>query len=362
MSGRFASPAFLQHNLLVNSDSLSIKEETFQKFPPTPFFRGEVCPQDSIDTLLSHFNKKELLMKNTIKLIGAIAFILALVFTVSCGDGGGGTKGKDPDGDIDIEMVKISAGTFQMGSPLTEPYRHTDEVQHSVTLSAFSMSKYLVTQEQYQAVMGSNPSYFKAAVSGESGTPEKLPVEWVSWYDAIVFCNKLSIAQKLTPAYSISGSTNPSEWGAVPASANAAWNAVTVVAGSNGYRLPTEAQWEYACRAGTTTAYNTGAAVSDNTGWYNVNSGSKTHKVGLKPANAFGLYDMHGNVWEWCWDWYGAYDPGAQTNPQGAVSGANRVGRGGGWSNSAESIRSAYRASGPSYWYINYGFRLVRPN
>jgi formylglycine-generating enzyme required for sulfatase activity len=303
-------------------------------------------------------------MKNVNKLIGTIVFILALVFTVSCGDGGGGTKGKGPDGDIDIEMVAIPAGTFDMGSPLTEPYRHTDEVQHSVTLSAFSMGKYQVTQELYQAVMGSNPSYFKAAVSGESGTPEKLPVEQVSWYAALVFCNKLSMAQGLTPAYSIGGKTNPSEWGAVPASSNAAWNAVIVVAGSTGYRLPTEAQWEYVCRAGTKTAYNTGETVSDNTGWYSVNTGSKTHKVGLKPANVFGLYDMHGNVWEWCWDSYDSsyYSSSPANNPQGAVYGANRVGRGGGWSNSAESIRSAYRASGPSYWYINYGFRLVRPN
>jgi formylglycine-generating enzyme required for sulfatase activity len=263
-----------------------------------------------------------------------------------------------------IDMVSIPAGTFTMGSPTSEANRDSDETQHSVTLSAFYMGKYQVTQEQYQAVMGTNPSNFKSAVTGESGTPVKLPVEQVSWYDALVFCNKLSMMEGLSPAYKISGSTDPAVWGGVPTSSNTTWNAVEIVAGSNGYRLPTEAQWEYACRAGTTTAYNTGNAISENTGWYTSNSGSKTHEVGKKPANARGLYDMHGNVWEWCWDWYGSsyYSSSPTNDPLGASSGTYRVLRGGSWGGSAGNLRSALRSYGnPSSRYNYYGFRLIRP-
>jgi len=263
-----------------------------------------------------------------------------------------------------IQMVQIPAGTFQMGSPTGEPNRYSEETQHSVTLSSFKMGKYQVTQALYQAVMGTNPSYFTSAVTGESGTPGKLPVEKVSWYDALVFCNKLSVMEGLSPAYRINGSTDPTAWGTVPTSGNSTWDAVQIVSGSTGYRLPTEAQWEYACRAGTTTAYNTGATISDNTGWYTSNSGTKTHEVGKKPANAWGLYDMHGNVWEWCWDWYSSsyYSSSPPNDPMGASSGTLRVLRGGGWGYSAENLRSALR----SYSYPNsrsdiLGFRLVRP-
>ena len=268
---------------------------------------------------------------------------------------------------VNIEMVPIPAGTFMMGSPTTEPNRSSNETQHSVTLSSFKMGKYQVTQEQYQAVIGSNPSRFTSAVDGESGTPGKLPVEVVSWYDAIVFCNKLSKMEELEPVYSISGSTDPAVWianngGTIPTSSNATWNGAVMDKSKNGYRLPTEAEWEYACRAGTTTAYNTGATISDNTGWYNANSDSKTHEVGLKSANAWGLYDMHGNVYEWCWDWYGSYSSSAQTNPFGAVTGSKRVARGGNWV-SAENLRSAFRyCFAPPYLRARYlGFRLVRP-
>jgi len=276
---------------------------------------------------------------------------------------GGGVGGETTTSPTGIVLVSIPAGTFMMGSPTSEPNRYSDETQHSVTLSRFKMGKYQVTQEQYRAVMGSNPSNFKSAVTGESGTPGKLPVEKVSWYDALVFCNKLSIKEGLTPAYSISSKTNPTDWGTVPTSSDATWNAVVIVAGSTGYRLPTEAQWEYACRAGTTTAYNTGASISDNTGWYDKNSGSKTHQVGLKSANAWGLYDMHGNVTEWCWDRYGSYSSGSQTDPTGAVTGSLRVRRGGSWYNIyVEVLRSAFRVYDSPIARNDYvGFRLVRP-
>ena len=266
-----------------------------------------------------------------------------------------------------IEMVWIPAGTFTMGSLESEPSRNSErETQHQVTLTnGFYMGKYQVTQEQYQTVMGTNPSYFHGGSGREPASGEvqgKRPVERVSWYDAIVFCNRLSIMEGLSPAYNMNSSTNPDSWGTVPTSSNSTWNAVTIVSGSNGYRLPTEAQWEYACRAGTTTAYNTGASISDNTGWYSSNSNSMTHEVGKKPANTWGLYDMHGNVWEWCFDWYGTYASGAQTDPTGASSGTYRVIRGGGWYNSAGPLRSANRSSYyPDFRGDYIGFRLVRP-
>jgi formylglycine-generating enzyme required for sulfatase activity len=258
-------------------------------------------------------------------------------------------------------MVRINGGTFQMGSPETEKSRNSNETQHSVTLTGFYMGKYPVTQAQYEAVMGTNPSRFVTPVSPETSTANR-PVEWVWWYDALVFCNKLSMNESLTPAYRINGSTDPATW--VSISDAAIWNAVEIVAGSTGYRLPTEAQWEYACRAGTTTAYNTGATISDNTGWYSSNSGSRTHSVGEKPANAWGLHDMHGNVYEWCWDWYGSYASGTQTDPTGAVSGDSRVLRGGSWNESlGHYLRSACRAYvDPNETRLSLiGFRLSRP-
>jgi len=237
-------------------------------------------------------------------------------------------------------MVRIPAGTFTMGSPASEQGRVSNETQRRVTISAFNMSRYEVTQREYQEIMGTNPSRF-------TGDLDR-PVEWVSWFDAVEYCNRRSQREGLTPAYTISGSGDN--------------RAVTWNRSANGYRLPTEAEWEYACRAGTTTAYNTGASISDNTGWYDANSAGSTQRVGQKQANAWGLYDMHGNVWEWCWDWYGAYPAGAQTDPVGASTGSIRVLRGGSWVSSAGSTRSSYRHfNGPYLRHSSIGFRVVRP-
>jgi len=338
--------------------------------------------------------KKEFFMKNKKILLTALAIMLVFSMAViSCGGGDtdpnqqsnpsnpstptdptnpiNPTNPTDPGTitSVNIEMVSIPAGTFMMGSPDTEVGRYNNETQHSVTLSAFSIGKYEVTQEQWEAVMGSNPSYFTSSVSGESGTPGKLPVERVSWYKAIVFCNRLSIKEGLAPVYSIGGSTDPTAWEAVPIY-DPKWDAVVMDKSANGYRLPTEAEWEYACRAGTTTAFNNGnddctnsSSINTIAWWYN-NSGYKTHKVGEKQPNAWGLYDMHGNVWEWCWDWYGDYSSSAQTDPTGAVTGSSRMLRGGSWrpdDGMDRYLRSAFRYRLYPVNGLNYfGLRLVR--
>jgi len=249
-------------------------------------------------------------------------------------------------------MVPIASGTFQMGGSYT------------VTLTKdFYMGKYQVTQELYLAVMGINPSSFtNSPASGE--VQAKRPVERVSWYNTLVFCNKLSVLESLTPVYSISGSTNTTAWGSVPIVQNTAWDAVEADWDANGYRLPTEAEWEYACRAGTTTAYSFGNDTGSlaEYAWYGVSSskGGMTHEAGKKTPNAWGLHDMHGNVWEWCWDRYGS-SLSAGSDPTGPASGSYRIDRGGSWNVEAQYLRSAYRGIYyPHYRVDDVGFRVAR--
>jgi formylglycine-generating enzyme required for sulfatase activity len=253
------------------------------------------------------------------------------------------TQSRFPD-----DLVLIRGGIFTMGSPASEPERGTDETQHRVTVGDFYIAASSVTQREYRELMGENPSEFKG---------DNLPVENVTWFDAARFCNARSVREGLTPAYTISGET-------------VTWNR-----NANGYRLPTEAEWEYACRAGTTTPFNTGNNITDrqancyNHYGYNNNSSGRTSggyrgrpiEVNSFSANSWGLFDMHGNVADWCWDWYGEYGASAQTNPTGPATGTLRVNRGGGWNDFPKHIRSAYRAATPPGNYsFNLGFRLAR--
>jgi formylglycine-generating enzyme len=249
--------------------------------------------------------------------------------------------------------------TFTMGS--NDPEDVGAQPAHQVKLtSSFRVGKYPVTQEQYVKVMGINPSYFTTgAATGEK--QEKRPVEMVTWYDAVEFCNKASRIAALTPVYTISARTPASGYPITSATVSVDWNA-------DGFRLPTEAEWELACRSGTTTAYSFGDDVSklDNYAWYGIsyNDGGKTHQVGMKKENPSGLCDMYGNVKEWCWDWYGTYSSATATNPKGPSTGTYRVARGGSWVHAAQSLRSAYRYTSsdyvPSYRSRSDGFRVVR--
>ena len=254
-----------------------------------------------------------------------------------------------------VEMVWINAGTYTRGS--SNSLDNNASPPHQVILTkGFWMGKYEVTQEQYLTVIGYNLSSFSSSpASGE--VQGKRPVENVTWYDAVEFCNKLSEMEGRTQVYTITGRTPSAGYPITDAIVTADWNV-------SGYRLPTEAEWEYACRAGSATAWHFGDNESQlgNYAWYSTNSGSRTHQAGLKLPNAWGLYDMHGNVWEWCWDWYGTYASGSQTDPKGALSGSNRVRRGGSWYGDGQFLRSAGRYYGdPGLRVNNIGFRLLRP-
>ncbi len=253
------------------------------------------------------------------------------------------------------DFVYVPAGTFTMGNTLGGG--SSDELPtHSVILSGFYMGKYEVTQAEWLAVMGSNPSYFPGDLNR--------PVVQVSWYAILVYCNKKSIAEGKTPADSIGGSINPDNWGTVPTNSNATWNAAICNWSANGYRMATEAEWEYAARGGTTTPDYIYAGSDDinAVAWYWDNSPDGTKPVGGKAANDLGIYDMSGNVWEWCWDWAGDYSSTAQNDPTGPGSGSDRLLRGGYCYCDAVNCRLSDRDSYYPYGNSFLGFRICRAN
>ena len=277
---------------------------------------------------------------------------------------------------IGMQFNTLPAGSFTMGSPVSEPGRDSGEVEHTVTLSkAFGMQITEVTNAHWNAVivdslLGSNPS--------TSHTDDSYPVETVSWFDAVFFANRLSLDEDRSACYSLNDISG------TPGTSSLNITAITQNANCNGYRLPTEAEWEYAARAGSTKAYANPIGFDDSDteisngfngnlnamGWYTYNremeNGSAvsayadgTKPVAKKQANAWGLYDMHGNVFEWNWDWFDAYI-GNATDPSGPASGTQRVMRGGGWTETARGARSGRRTQiAPVARVFVIGFRLV---
>ena len=247
-----------------------------------------------------------------------------------------------------IAMIRVPGGVFGMGSPLQEADRAINEIYHSVRLDAFLMSASPITQGQFQSIMHYNNSHF---------LDENRPVEQVNWFEAVEFCNRLSQSESLGAVYEIEGEE------------------VRWLPGRNGYRLPTEAEWEMAARAGTMSAYYTGQSINAyqanyRSAWLDVSSGTwklrdQTSESGTFPANPWGFFDMAGNVWQWCWDWYGNYelprDGGILSNPRGPKPGITKAIRGGSWECEKTLLRSACRGGIPR-GIRNHclGFRVAR--
>ena len=276
------------------------------------------------------------------KIYNIMLALSIMMFIISCSDDSNSVQA---DKTVKGNLVLIPAGPFSLGNTGSYEGEYDEKPPATIIISKpFYISKYEITQQQYKAVMGNNPSEFKG---------DNLPVEQVSWYDALNFCNALSQSEGLTPCYTINGTKVTSDFEA------------------NGYRLPTEAEWEYAAKAGTKTDFYSGKLTYsgnspidpnlDKIAWYSANSSNATHPVGQKAPNAFGLYDMSGNVWEWCWDRYAEYPSKETKDYQGPEIGTYRVYRGGGWRNLAWYCRSTNRDRN----YLDdknnsLGFRVVK--
>jgi len=250
-----------------------------------------------------------------------------------------------------VNFVRIVGGSFMIGSPASEVGRDKNETQSRVTVKSFYMSKHQVTQKEWKNVMGTTVQQEQknSKKSGIYGAGDNFPMFYVSWYKAIEYCNKRSLKEGLTPAYTITEKD------------------VKMNRNASGYRLPTEAEWEYACRATTTTPFNTGKNITSDQANYDgrtpydknakgIYKGTTTI-VGTYAPNKFELFDMHGNVWEWCWDWYGE----VTRTPMGPATGVQRVARGGSWKDKGQNLRSAYRNKfNPEEMSSDIGFRVIR--
>lgn len=256
------------------------------------------------------------------------AMVMAFTFS-ACG-----AENKDKEGEMmkNNDFIQVEGGSFMMGSAKGEA---NESPEHRVAVSTFWMSRYQVSQAEWKAIMGRNPSW----ISGDN-----LPVEQVTWYKAVEYCNKRSLAEGFTPCYSGSGDEITCNWNA------------------NGYRLPTEAEWEFAAQGGkdgAKTLYS-GGNTADAVAWHKGNARNTTHPAGGKAPNALGLYDLSGNIYEWCYDRYGAYGSAPEVDPRGAESGIRRVLRGGSWAFDENCSRITFRrVVDPGYIGCS-GLRLVR--
>jgi sulfatase modifying factor 1 len=307
-------------------------------------FLATVIPATKISLVLCYWDNPT--VKNPLMSKTGIVVALTLFLVTGCGKNDTDQASADKAGVVELptvrprsggEMVLVPPGTFTMGDSAGQP----DETPHNVSVSPFYIDKFAITQEQYQKILGVNPSKRKDA---------QCPVEGAQWTEAVRFCNACSQLDGLTPCYDLD------TW-------ECNFNA-------DGYRLPTEAEWEYACRAGSASRYSYGDDEMDLAarGWFKPHSQGKAHPVGQKLPNRWGLFDMHGNVWQWCNDWYSDiyYKEGPAKDPRGPVSGILRVLRGGAWDCTAAKCRSAYRHkefqafTDACFGVDSYGFRRVR--